>query len=144
MRMSFDGTDEYESAGGRVVHSSELDSLSKDAKNDEDSDSREGPDDGYFSDRGNGDSGNSGSHKKRNGGPLDVSGKTVAVVGSGASGVEAAEWALAQGAARAVILARDDKWIIPQNVVIDTMLSMQPFGREMPLRCAIGALLLGL
>jgi len=32
-----------------------------------------------------------------------------------------------------VILARDDKWIIPRNVVFDTMLSMQPFGREMPL-----------
>jgi len=30
--------------------------------------------------------------------------------------------------------SRDDKWIIPRNVVFDTFLSMQPFGREMPLR----------
>lgn len=28
---------------------------------------------------------------------------------------------------------RDDKWIIPQNVVFDTLVACQPFGREMPL-----------
>ena len=29
---------------------------------------------------------------------------------------------------------RKDKWIIPRNVVIDMLLGMQPFGRQMPLR----------
>lgn len=33
-----------------------------------------------------------------------------------------------------LMLARTDKWIIPRNVFIDTLISLQPFGREMPLR----------
>jgi NADPH-dependent glutamate synthase beta subunit-like oxidoreductase len=38
-----------------------------------------------------------------------LDGKTVIVIGSGASGVEAAETALARGAKKAVVIARDDK-----------------------------------
>ncbi|EGN97706.1 hypothetical protein SERLA73DRAFT_161632 [Serpula lacrymans var. lacrymans S7.3] len=64
--------------------------------------------------------------------PEVLKGKTVVVVGSGASGVEAVETALGRGAARCVMLAREDKWIIPRNIVFDTFLSAQPFGREMP------------
>lgn len=59
-------------------------------------------------------------------------GKTVAVIGSGASGVEAVETTLSRGADRCIMLARRDKWIIPRNVVFDVCLSAQPFGREMP------------
>ncbi|KZT65513.1 FAD/NAD(P)-binding domain-containing protein [Daedalea quercina L-15889] len=62
-----------------------------------------------------------------------LAGKHVVVIGSGASGVEAVETALARGAMDAVMLARQDKWIIPRNIVIDTLVSAQPFGREMPL-----------
>ncbi|KAI0065151.1 FAD/NAD-P-binding domain-containing protein [Artomyces pyxidatus] len=63
----------------------------------------------------------------------DLVGKTVLVVGSGASGVEAVETALQRGAGDVYIFARDDKWIIPRNIVIDTSISAQPFGQEMPL-----------
>ena len=38
-----------------------------------------------------------------------LGGKTVVVIGSGASGVEAVETALAKGAKHCVMLARDDK-----------------------------------
>ncbi|KDQ63491.1 hypothetical protein JAAARDRAFT_202926 [Jaapia argillacea MUCL 33604] len=63
----------------------------------------------------------------------DLEGKNVVVVGSGASGVEAVETALGKGAKGTVMLARDDKWIIPRNIFFDTALAAQPFGREMPL-----------
>ncbi|KAF7290443.1 hypothetical protein HMN09_01302600 [Mycena chlorophos] len=62
-----------------------------------------------------------------------IKGKRVVVIGSGASGVEAAETALARGAGHVVMIARTDKWIIPRNIFFDTFLACQPFGREMPL-----------
>ncbi|KAI0078015.1 FAD/NAD(P)-binding domain-containing protein [Panus rudis PR-1116 ss-1] len=62
-----------------------------------------------------------------------VKGKTVVVIGSGASGVEAVETALSKGAKNTVILAREDKWIIPRNIIVDTLIAAQPFGRQMPL-----------
>ncbi|KAH7914898.1 hypothetical protein BJ138DRAFT_1055951 [Hygrophoropsis aurantiaca] len=58
---------------------------------------------------------------------------TIAVIGSGASAVEAVETALERGAERCVVLAREDKWIIPRNIIFDTCLAAQPFGRETPL-----------
>ena len=61
---------------------------------------------------------------------LDMDGKRVVVVGSGASGVEAIELAVAKGAASAQMLARDDKWIIPRRFLIGTALALQPLGRE--------------
>ncbi|KAI6102577.1 hypothetical protein EDD16DRAFT_345348 [Pisolithus croceorrhizus] len=64
--------------------------------------------------------------------PEMLRGKTAAVIGSGASGVEAVETALSRGADRCIMIARRDKWIIPRNVVFDICLSAQPFGREMP------------
>ena len=39
----------------------------------------------------------------------ELEGKTVLIVGSGASGVEAAETALEQGAKKAIVIARQDK-----------------------------------
>lgn len=63
-------------------------------------------------------------------------GKKVVVIGSGASGVEAVEAVLEKaggGDVDVVMLAREDKWIIPRNILIDTLISSQPFGREMPL-----------
>ncbi|GAA5884981.1 hypothetical protein JCM6882_007179 [Rhodosporidiobolus microsporus] len=62
-----------------------------------------------------------------------LSGKKVVIIGSGASGVEAAELAVNKGAKDTVVLARSDKWIIPRNTLFDILLSLQPFGREMPL-----------
>ncbi|KAM0746939.1 FAD/NAD(P)-binding domain-containing protein [Meredithblackwellia eburnea MCA 4105] len=63
----------------------------------------------------------------------DLEGKKVVIIGSGASGVEAAELCVEKNAKLAVVLARDDKWIIPRNTIFDIMLACQPFGREMPL-----------
>ncbi|TFK56995.1 FAD/NAD(P)-binding domain-containing protein [Heliocybe sulcata] len=63
----------------------------------------------------------------------DLEGKTIVVIGSGASGVEAVETALSKGAKETTMIARDDKWIIPRNIIFDTTLSAQPFGRETPL-----------
>lgn len=63
----------------------------------------------------------------------DLVGKKVVIVGSGASGVEAAELCYAKKSNEAVVLARDDKWIIPRQTVFDILLALQPFGREMQL-----------
>ncbi|KAF8152257.1 hypothetical protein B0H34DRAFT_111065 [Crassisporium funariophilum] len=73
-------------------------------------------------------------------------GERVVVIGSGASGVEAVETVLAkfgsvkddqeQTKKKGVevwMVARDDKWIIPRNIMIDTFIAGQPFGRQMPL-----------
>ncbi|KAF7798770.1 hypothetical protein EIP86_009995 [Pleurotus ostreatoroseus] len=60
-------------------------------------------------------------------------GKTVVVVGGGASAVESVETALAKGAKECIMLVRDDKWIIPRNIFVDTLIALQPFGRQMPL-----------
>ncbi|KAJ7264991.1 FAD/NAD(P)-binding domain-containing protein [Mycena haematopus] len=62
-----------------------------------------------------------------------IKGKKVVVIGSGASGVEAVETALQRGAGEVVMVARTDKWIIPRNIIFDTLIACQPFGREMPL-----------
>ncbi|WFD01261.1 hypothetical protein MYAM1_004023 [Malassezia yamatoensis] len=64
---------------------------------------------------------------------VDFQNKNVVIVGGGASGVEALELAAKKGANKPTIIARSDKWIIPRNVVTDSLLSLQPFGREMPL-----------
>ncbi|KAH6976867.1 hypothetical protein EDB80DRAFT_768541 [Ilyonectria destructans] len=49
----------------------------------------------------------------------DARGKKIAVVGGGAS-----------AAAKTSILSRSDKWIIPRNVFVDTLLSYNIFGQE--------------
>lgn len=64
---------------------------------------------------------------------VDFKGKNVLIVGGGASGVEALELAAKNGARKPTIIARSDKWIIPRNLIADCLLSLQPFGREMPL-----------
>ncbi|KAH9934002.1 FAD/NAD-P-binding domain-containing protein [Epithele typhae] len=61
---------------------------------------------------------------------VDFEGKRVIVIGSGASGVEVVETALEKGAEGCVMLARDEKWIVPRNIVFNTLLSAQLFGRE--------------
>ncbi|KAI0078013.1 hypothetical protein K474DRAFT_991060 [Panus rudis PR-1116 ss-1] len=62
-----------------------------------------------------------------------VMGKTVVVIGSGASAIEAVENTLAKGAKGTVIVAREDKWIIPQNPLVDTLIAAHPFERHIPL-----------
>jgi len=64
---------------------------------------------------------------------IELEGKTIVVIGSGASGVEAVETALEKKAKKAIFIARSDKWIIPRNIIVDTFLAAQPFGRQMPL-----------
>lgn len=60
----------------------------------------------------------------------DARGKRIAVIGGGASAVEALEFADAAGAAKVSIVSRSDKWIIPRNVVVDTLLSLNILGRQ--------------
>lgn len=54
----------------------------------------------------------------------------MVVIGGGASAVEALEFAAQEEAAKTVILARSDKWIIPRNPVVDVLLSFNVFGGE--------------
>jgi cation diffusion facilitator CzcD-associated flavoprotein CzcO len=57
-------------------------------------------------------------------------GKTMIVIGGGASAVEALEFAAHEDAAKTYILARSDKWIIPRNPIVDVILSFNVFGGE--------------
>ena len=57
-------------------------------------------------------------------------GKRVAIVGGGASAVEALEFVLHTRARFASVLARSDKWIIPRNVLVDMLLAFNVFGEE--------------
>ncbi|RDA83545.1 hypothetical protein CP532_4473 [Ophiocordyceps camponoti-leonardi (nom. inval.)] len=61
---------------------------------------------------------------------VDVTGKQVAIVGGGASAVEALEFAMANKAAQVTVLSRSEKWIIPRDAVVDALLSLNIFGRE--------------
>ncbi|BFZ64366.1 hypothetical protein YB2330_005509 [Saitoella coloradoensis] len=61
---------------------------------------------------------------------VDVYSKEVAVVGGGASAVEALQYCVDKGAREIDILARSDKWIIPRHPLIDALISLQPFGHE--------------
>ncbi|KAK3312367.1 hypothetical protein B0H66DRAFT_397458 [Apodospora peruviana] len=57
-------------------------------------------------------------------------GKTMIVIGGGASAVEALEFAAAEDAEKIYILARSDKWIIPRNPVWNMLLALNIFGQE--------------
>ncbi|KAL1305138.1 hypothetical protein AAFC00_002063 [Neodothiora populina] len=60
----------------------------------------------------------------------NVKDKTVLIIGGGASAVEAMEFCAKQGAKKAKILSRSEKWIIPRNPVIDMLLAFNIFGQE--------------
>jgi hypothetical protein len=57
-------------------------------------------------------------------------GKSMIIIGGGASAVEALEFASHEEADKVYILARSDKWIVPRNPVIDVLLSFNVFGGE--------------
>ncbi|KAK5409415.1 hypothetical protein LTR06_006988 [Exophiala xenobiotica] len=61
---------------------------------------------------------------------VDVTDKVVMVVGGGASAIEVVEHAVAKNAKEIVIVSRSQKWIIPRNVVVDILLSLNVFGEE--------------
>ncbi|KAI0574792.1 pyridine nucleotide-disulfide oxidoreductase class-2 [Pyrenophora tritici-repentis] len=56
--------------------------------------------------------------------------KKVAIIGGGASAVEALEFVASQEAEHTNILARSDKWIIPRNPLVDAILAFNVFGSE--------------
>lgn len=60
----------------------------------------------------------------------EARGKKVLVIGGGASAIEALEFAVHENAAKTTILARSEKWIIPRNPFIDTLLAFNIFGEE--------------
>lgn len=57
-------------------------------------------------------------------------GKKVAIIGGGAPAVEALEFVAASEASHTNVLARSEKWIIPRNSFIDTLLATNVFGSE--------------
>ena len=57
-------------------------------------------------------------------------GKKALVIGGGASAVEALEFVVHTGAKSTSVLARSDKWIIPRNAFVDTLLAFNIFGQE--------------
>ncbi|KAJ8119380.1 hypothetical protein ONZ43_g3657 [Nemania bipapillata] len=63
---------------------------------------------------------------------IDVEGKTMIVVGGGASAVEALEYAFEKGAKKVYILSRSDKWVIPRNPIVDILLALNIWGQEIP------------
>lgn len=60
----------------------------------------------------------------------EAEGKKVAIIGGGASAVEALEFVDQQKAELTNVLARSEKWIIPRNAIIDSLLSLNIFGQE--------------
>lgn len=56
--------------------------------------------------------------------------KSVLIIGGGASAVEALEWAVQTKAASISVLARSEKWIIPRNFLVDSLLAFNIFGQE--------------
>ncbi|KAG6103627.1 hypothetical protein E4U31_002661 [Claviceps sp. LM219 group G6] len=56
--------------------------------------------------------------------------KSIAIIGGGASAVEALEFAAAADSSKISILSRSDKWIIPRNIIVDTLLALNIFGQE--------------
>ncbi|KAF3918152.1 hypothetical protein ABW20_dc0100849 [Dactylellina cionopaga] len=59
-----------------------------------------------------------------------LKGKTVLIIGGGASAVEAVQFAAAADAANTKVLARSEKWIIPRNAIVDMLLALNIFGGE--------------
>ncbi|KAF2687598.1 FAD/NAD(P)-binding domain-containing protein [Lentithecium fluviatile CBS 122367] len=57
-------------------------------------------------------------------------GKKVAVIGGGASAVEALEFVAAENAEHTYVLARSEKWIIPRNAFVDVLLALNILGSE--------------
>ena len=57
-------------------------------------------------------------------------GKKVAIIGGGASAVEALEFVVDTGAKFTSVLARSEKWIIPRNLLVDGLLAFNIFGQE--------------
>ncbi|PHH89193.1 hypothetical protein CDD83_6515 [Cordyceps sp. RAO-2017] len=60
----------------------------------------------------------------------DAKGKKVAIIGGGASAIEALEFADAAQAAHVSVLSRSDKWIIPRDILVDALLSLNVLGQE--------------
>lgn len=58
-------------------------------------------------------------------------GKRVLIIGGGASAIEALEFAVQAGASQVDVLSRSEKWIIPRNVFVQSLLASNVFGQEM-------------
>ncbi|KAL4808066.1 hypothetical protein BDV18DRAFT_134186 [Aspergillus unguis] len=60
----------------------------------------------------------------------NVKGKKVLIIGGGASAIEALEFAVKNKAGEIDVLSRSDKWIIPRNIWVQSLLAMNIFGQE--------------
>jgi hypothetical protein len=57
-------------------------------------------------------------------------GKKVVIIGGGASAVEALEFVAWEEASHTTVLARSEKWIIPRNPFVHSLLAMNILGSE--------------
>jgi hypothetical protein len=60
----------------------------------------------------------------------DFKDKKVLVIGGGASAIEALEFAVKSGASEIDVLSRSDKWVIPRNVFVQSLLASNILGQE--------------
>ncbi|CAI7635557.1 unnamed protein product [Penicillium pancosmium] len=63
----------------------------------------------------------------------DIKGKKALIIGGGASAIEALEFAVSSGASEIDVLSRSDKWIIPRNILVQSLLAMNIWGEEISL-----------
>jgi cation diffusion facilitator CzcD-associated flavoprotein CzcO len=63
----------------------------------------------------------------------DIKGKKALIIGGGASAIEALEFAISSEASEIDVLSRSDKWIIPRNVLVQSLLAMNIWGEEISL-----------
>ncbi|KAI1829110.1 hypothetical protein DTO027I6_9972 [Penicillium roqueforti] len=60
----------------------------------------------------------------------DIKGKRALIIGGGASAIEALEFAVQSGASEIDVLSRSDKWIIPRNILVQSLLACNIWGEE--------------
>lgn len=65
--------------------------------------------------------------------PNQAKDKRVVIIGGGASAVEVLQLAVEGGAARVDVLSRSDKWVIPRNIVVQTLIASNVWGEEVPI-----------
>ncbi|OGE53590.1 hypothetical protein PENARI_c007G07749 [Penicillium arizonense] len=60
----------------------------------------------------------------------DIKGKRALIIGGGASAIEALEFAVHSGASEIDVLSRSDKWVIPRNILVQSLLACNIWGEE--------------
>lgn len=70
-----------------------------------------------------------------------IRGKRALIIGGGASAIEALEFAVSNGASEIDVFSRSEKWIIPRNTLVQSLLACSIWGEETSLSWILGWLL---